>query len=198
MFIRNAAILAILSLVVQSTLSFAGEDVYISEKTIDLKATRKMEDRGLNFAREAIIWADTYLGKKTEVKIRKDELDKLVEKKKSLAIAIQRLQIGLRRKKAKYARNPELLKVSVRQYSQDIEDMQYELAEIEKQIPALESKLARVTIKVEAEELKRGINRNKKETGGFDEEFEEEIQKRFERGKSLINIGSLSTSRFRH
>ena len=61
----------------------------------------------------------------------------MVERKKYFTTTIQRLQIGLRRKKAKYARNPELLKVSVRQYSQDIEDMQYELAEIEKSYPLL-------------------------------------------------------------
>ena len=57
--------------------------------------------------------------------------------------------------------------------------------------------MERVTIKVEAEERKRGINKNKKEAGGFDEEFEEEVQKMFNKGKALILNTSLNTHMFR-
>lgn len=201
MFIRgmiiNVAGLMLVSLIAQGTFAFAGEEVYVPVEPIDLKVISEKEDRGLNFAKKAIKLADPYPGMKTEVNIRNKELDNLVEKKKSLATAIQRLQIGLRKKRAEFARNPELLKVSVKQYTQKIKEMEDELAEIEKQIPALESELENVNIKLQVEEIGRNIMVDEKDTGKFDEEFEEAIQERFDAGKKLLNIGSLSTPKFR-
>ena len=148
MFLRGK-ILSIIGLVVmimflegttafpQYSLPVKEDDIGLEEKSVDMKAIKEKEERGLNLAKKAIIMADPYPGMKTEVNRKNKELDNLIERKKNLTTTIQRLQIGLRRKKAKYARNPELLKVSVRQYSQDIEDMQYELAEIEKSYPLL-------------------------------------------------------------
>ncbi|MGR3174560.1 MAG: hypothetical protein ACUZ8N_08190 [Candidatus Scalindua sp.] len=204
MFIRkiiNVVGLVLVSLIAQEAFAFAGEEVYhleavsgksvigLPEKAIDLKTIREREERGLNLAKRAIKLADPYPGMKTEVNMRNKELNNLTEKKSNLKMTIQRLKIGLMRKKAKFARNPELLKISVKQYSQKIAEMEDELAEVEKQIPVLESKLESVTIEVEAEELKRGIMKDEEDTGGFDEEFEEAIQGRWEVGKALLNQG---------
>ena len=204
MFIReiiNVVGLVLVSLITQGTFVFAGEEVYhleaisgesaigLPEKTIDSKAIREKEERGLNLAKKAVIMADPYPGMKTEAKMKNNELDNLIERKKYLTITIQRLQIGLMKKKAEFARNPELLKVSVKQYSQKITEMKDELAEIEKQVPALKSKLASVNLELQVEELARGIMVDEEDTGGFDEEFEEAIQGRFNAGKLLLNQG---------
>ena len=193
MFIRKKVInifgLALVSLIAQGTFTFAGEEVYVSEKTIDVKTIREKEERGLNLAKKAIKRADPYPGMKTEVGMKNIELDNMIERKSNLATTIQRLKIGLMRKKAKYARNPELLKVSVKQYSQKIIEMEDELAEIEKQMPSLESKLASVSLELQVEELTRGIMVDEDDTGGFDEEFEEAIQGRWKVGKALMNQG---------
>lgn len=201
MFIRGKIInvvgLVLVTLAVQGTFAFAGEEVYVTEEPIDLKAIRDTEERGINFAKKAIVSADIYPGMKREVNMRGKELDNLVERKNSLTIAIQRLQIGLRKKKAEFARNPELLKVSVKQYTQKIKVLEDELAEIEKQIPALESELANVNIEIQVEEIGRNIMVDEEDAEGFDEEFEEAIQERFDAGKKLLNIGPLSAPRFR-
>jgi DNA-binding FrmR family transcriptional regulator len=202
MFIReiiNVVSLVLVSLIAQGTFVFAGEEVYhleavsgesvigLPEKVIDLKTIREKEERGLNLAKKAIKTADPYPGMKTEASRKTNEFDNLIERKKYLTITIQRLQLGLMKKKAEYARNPELLKVSVKQYSQKIAEMRDELTEIEKQIPALESKLASVNLELQVEELARGIMVNEENTGEFDEEFEEAIQERFNAGKLLLN-----------
>ena len=202
MFIReiiNVVSLVLVSLIAQGTFVFAGEEVYhleavsgesvigLPEKVIDLKTIREKEERGLNLAKKAIKTADPYPGMKTEASRKTNEFDNLIERKKYLTITIQRLQLGLMKKKAEYARNPELLKVSVKQYSQKIAEMRDELTEIEKQIPALESKLASVNLELQVEELARGIMVNEENTGAFDEEFEEAIQERFNAGKLLLN-----------
>ena len=195
MIIREKVInifgLVLVSLVAQGTFAFAGEGVYMPAnlKTIDFKAIREKEERGLNLAKKAIKWADPYPGMKAEVGMKNNELESLVEKKKYLTTTIQRLQIGFMNKKAKYARNPELLKVSVKQYTQKITEMKDELTEIEKQIPSLESKLASVNLELQVEELTRGIKVDEEDTGGFDEEFEEAIQGRWKVGKALMNQG---------
>ena len=54
--------------------------------------------------------ADPYPGIKAELSRKKKELNNLVERKKNLTATIQRLQIGLNRKKAELARKPKLLK----------------------------------------------------------------------------------------
>ena len=209
MFIReiiNVVSLVLVSLIAQGTFVFAGEEDYrlerdniiqkavsgesvigLPEKAIDLKAIREKEERGLDFGKKAIKAADPYPGMKTEAGRKTNEFDSLIERKKYLTITIQRLQIGLMKKKAEYARNPELLKVSVKQYSQKIVEMRDELTEIEKQIPALESKLASVNLELQVEELARGIMVNEENTGEFDEDFEEAIQERFNTGKLLLN-----------
>ena len=202
MFIRetiNVVGLVLVSLIAQGTFVFAEEEVYrleaasgktaigLPEKAIDLKAIREKEERGLNLAKKAVIMADPYPGMKTEAKMKNNELDNLIERKKYLTITIQRLQIGLMKKKAEFARNPELLKVSVKQYSQKITEMKDERAEIEKRVPALESKLASVNLELQVEELARGIMVDEEDTEGFDEEFEEAIQERFNTGKLLLN-----------
>ena len=193
MFIREKVInifgLALVSLIAQGTFAFAGEVVYVpvNPKTIDFKAIREKEERGLNLAKKAIKRADPYPGMKTEVGMKSNELESLIEKKKYLTTTIQKLQIGLMNKKAKYARNPELLKVSVKQYTQKIAEMKDELVEVEKQIPALESRLASVNLELQVEELARGIMVGEEDTEGFDEEFEEAIQERWEVGKALMN-----------
>ena len=193
MFIREKVInvigLVLVSLIVQGTFVFAGEDVYAPTETLDLKAIREKEESGLNLAKKAIRVLDPYPGMKADAGMKNNELDGLVERKKYLATTIQRLQIGLMNKKAKYARNPELLKASVRQYSQKITEMKDELAEAERQIPPLESKLASVNLELQVEELTRGIKVDEEDTGGFDEEFEEAIQGRWKVGKALMNQG---------
>ena len=182
----------------QYSLPVKENDIKLEEKTVDTKAIKEKRKRGLDFARKAIKLADPYPGMKTEVNMRNKEIDSLVEKKNSLTMAIQRLQIGLRRKKAEFARNPQLLKVSTEQYTHKIMELEGELAEVEKQIPALESKLTSADLELQVEELSRGILVDEDDAGGFDKEFEEAIQKRFNAGKRLLNIGSLSTTpRFR-
>lgn len=212
MFIReiiNVVGLILVSLIAQGTFVFAGEEVYyheavsgksvigLPEKTMDLKTIREKEERGLNLAKKAVIMADPYPGMRTEAEMKNNELDNLIERKKYLTTTIQRLQIGLMKKKAEFARNPELLKVSVKQYSQKITEMKDELAEIEKQIPALESKLASVNLELQVEELARGIMVDEEDTGGFDEEFEEAIQERFNAGKLLLDLSSPNGHGFR-
>jgi predicted RNase H-like nuclease (RuvC/YqgF family) len=202
MFIReiiNVVSLVLVSLIAQGTFVFAGEEVYhleavsgesvigLPEKVIDLKTIREKEERGLNLAKKAIKTADPYPGMKTEASRKTNEFDNLIERKKYLTITIQRLQLGLMKKKAEFARNPELLKVSVKQYSQKIKELEDELVEVEKQIPVLESKLASVNLELQVEELARGIMVNEENTGAFDEEFEEAIQERFNAGKLLLN-----------
>ena len=202
MFIReiiNVVSLVLVSLIAQGTFVFAGEEVYhleavsgesvigLPEKVIDLKTIREKEERGLNLAKKAIKTADPYPGMKTEASRKTNEFDNLIERKKYLTITIQRLQLGLMKKKAEFARNPELLKVSVKQYSQKIKELEDELVEVEKQIPVLESKLASVNLELQVEELARGIMVNEENTGAFDEEFEEAIQERFNTGKLLLN-----------
>jgi hypothetical protein len=195
MFIRkkvtNVFGLILVSLIAQGTFVFAEGEVYVPEnpKTIDFKAIREKEERGLNLAKKAIKLADPYPGMKTEAAMRNNELGNLVERKKYLTATIQRLQIGLMNKKAKFARNPELLKVSVKQYTQKITEMKDELVEVEKQIPALESRLTNVNLELQVEELARGIMVGEEDTEGFDEEFEEAIQGRWEIGKALLNQG---------
>ncbi|MCR4288641.1 MAG: hypothetical protein NUV86_00045 [Candidatus Scalindua sp.] len=200
MFLRLKVItvvgLVIMSLVVQGAVAVAGEEVYVTERTTDIKANKEKEERGLNFAKKAIKLADPYPGMKTEVSLRGKELENLVEKKKSLTIAIQRLQIGLTKKKAEFARNPELLKVSVKQYTQKIKELEGELVEVEKQIPALESELANVNIEIQVEEIGRNIMVEEEDTGKYEAEFEEAILGRFNNLKTLIP-DSLSTPRFR-
>jgi len=182
----------------QYSLAVKDNDIELKEKSVDTKAIREMEERGLDFARKAMVDSDFYPGKKTEAKIKNDELVKLVEKKKDLAIRIQRLQIGMRKEKAKFALNPQLLKVTVKQYTQKIKELEDELVEVEKQIPALESELANVNIELKVEELSRGIKVDEEDNGDFDEEFEKAKEERWKRGKGLVKTGSLSTLRFRH
>ena len=67
--------------------------------------------------------------------------------------------------------------------------MKDELVEVEKQIPALESRLTNVNLELQVEELARGIMVGEEDTEGFDEEFEEAIQGRWEVGKALLNQG---------
>jgi chromosome segregation ATPase len=181
----------------QYSLPVKENDIKLKEKNVDTKAIKEKQKRGLDFAREAIKLADPYPGMKTEVNMRNKEIDSLAEKRKSLTMAIQRLQIGLRKKKAEFARNPQLLKVSTQQYTQKIKELEGELAEVEKQIPALESKLTGINLELQVEELSRGILVDEDDTEEFDKEFEEAIQERFNAGKGLLNIGSLSTPRFR-
>ena len=195
MFIRkkvtNVFGLVLVSLIAQGTFAFSGEEVYVpvNPKAIDFKAIREKEERGLNLAKKAIKLADPYPGMKTDAEMRNNELGNLVERKKYLTATVQRLQIGLMNKKAKFARNPELLKVSVKQYTQKIAEMKDELVEVEKQIPALESRLTNVNLELQVEELARGIMVGEEDTEGFDEEFEEAIQGRWEIGKALLNQG---------
>ena len=181
----------------QYSLPVKENDIKLEEKSVDTKEIKEKQKRGLDFARKAIKLADPYPGMKTEVNMRNKEIDSLIEKKKSLKMAIQRLQIGLRKKKAEFAGNPQLLKISIQQYTQKIKDLEGELVEIEKQIPALESKLTSADLELQVEELSRGIMVDEDDIGGFDNEFEEAIQERFNAGKRLLNIGSLSTPRFR-
>ena len=191
MFIRKKVInifgLALVSLIAQGTFTFAGEEVYVSEKTIDVKTIREKEERGLNLAKKAIKRADPYPGMKTEVGMKNIELDNMIERKSNLATTIQRLKIGLMRKKARYANNPGLREVSVKQYSQNIMEMEDELAEIEKRLPVEKSRLARVTIEVEAEELRRGIEDVKGETKEYEVEYEEAVQERWKIGMRVLN-----------
>lgn len=199
MFIReiiNVVGLVLVSLIAQGTFVFAGEEIYVPVEPIDLKTIKEKEERGLNLAKRAIKLADPYPGMKTEVNMRNKELKNLVEKKSNLKTTIQRLQIGLRKKKAEFARNPELLKVSVKQYSQKIEELQGELAEVKKQIPTLETKLANVNLELQVEKLSRGILADD-DTGKFDEEFEEAIQERFKTGKMLLDLSSSNMPGFR-
>ena len=195
MFIRkkvtNVFGLILVSLIAQGTFVFAEGEVYVPEnpKTIDFKAIREKEERGLNLAKKAIKLADPYPGMKTDAEMRNNELGNLVERKKYLTATVQRLQIGLMNKKAKFARNPELLKVSVKQYTQKIAEMKDELAEVEKLMPTLESKLASVNLELQVEELARGIMVDEEDTEGFDEEFEVAIQERFSAGMVLLNKG---------
>lgn len=202
MLLRNLWIgavgLSIVFLSAQAVFAFDGEDAYTQKGNIDIKAIREQEKRGISHAINAIKLADPYPGLKTEINIKENELNKLVEKKKGLEMTIQRLQIGLRKKKAEFARNPELLKVAEKQYTQKIRELEDELAETEKQAPALESKLARVTLERQVEEVSRGVFKDDDEdTGRFDGEFGEAIQERFDAGKKLLDIGSLSAPRFR-
>lgn len=202
MLLRNLWIsvvsLAIIFLAAQAVFAFDGEDAYTQEGNIDIKAIREQEKRGISHAINAIKLADPYPGLKTEVNIKENELNKLVEKKKGLEMTIQRLQIGLRKKKAEFARNPELLKVAEKQYTQKIRELEDELAETEKQAPALESKLARVTLERQVEEVSRGVFKDDDEdTGRFDGEFGEAIQERFNTGKGLLNLSFSNTPRFR-
>ncbi len=194
---KNVIGLVVISLIMGSTVAFSEEEIFVPEKAIDLKTIREKEERGLNLAKKAVIMADPYPGMKTEAEMKNNELDNLIERKRNLTTTIQRLQIGLTKKKAEFARNPELLKVSVKQYSQKITEMKDELAEIEKQIPALESKLASVNLALQVEELARGIMVDEKDTGGFDEEFEEAIQERFNAGKLLLDLSSSNGHGFR-
>ena len=195
MFIRekvtNVFGLVLVSLIAQGTFAFSGEEVYVpvNPKAIDFKAIREKEERGLNLAKKAIKLADPYPGMKTDAEMRNNELGNLVERKKYLTATVQRLQIGLMNKKAKFARNPELLKVSVKQYTQKITEMKDELVEVEKQIPALESRLTNVNLELQVEELARGIMVDEEDTEGFDEEFEVAIQERFSAGMVLLNKG---------
>jgi hypothetical protein len=181
----------------QYSLPVKENDIKLEEKTVDTKAIKEKQNRGLDFARKAIKLCDPYPGMKTEVTMRNKEIDSLVEKKNSLTMAIQRLQIGLRRKKAEFARNPQLLKVSTEQYTHKIMELEGELAEVEKQLPALESKLTSADLELQVETLSRGIMVDEDDIRGFDNEFEEAIQERFNAGKRLLNIGSLSTPMFR-
>ena len=195
MFIRekvtNVFGLVLVSLIAQGTFAFSGEEVYVpvNPKAIDFKAIREKEERGLNLAKKAIKLADPYPGMKTDAEMRNNELGNLVERKKYLTATVQRLQIGLMNKKAKFAGNPELLKVSVKQYTQKIAEMKDELAEVEKLMPTLESKLASVNLELQVEELARGIMVDEEDTEGFDEEFEVAIQERFSAGMVLLNKG---------
>ena len=208
MFLRGK-ILSIIGLVVmimflegttafpQYSLPVKEDDIGLEEKSVDMKAIKEKEERGLNLAKKAIIMADPYPGMKTEVNRKNKELDNLIERKKNLTTTIQRLQIGLRKKKAEFARNPQLLKESVKQYSKKIKELEGELVEVKKQIPTLEIRLANVNLELQVEELSRGILEDEDDTGKFDEEFEEAIQERFNTGKKLLNLSSLSKIRFR-
>ena len=177
----------------EATISLYGNsaDLELSEETkekeIDTKAIRKTEERALTLARQAIKWTDTLPGKKTKAVMMDNELNNLIERKQHLLSVMQKLKIGLMRKKAKHARNPELLEVSVKQYSQNIMEMEDELAEIEKRLPVEKSRLARVTIEVEAEELRRGIEDGKGETKEYEVEFEEAKQERWKIGMRVLN-----------
>ena len=67
----------------QYSLPVKENDIKLEDKSVDTKAIKDKEERGLDFARKAIILADPYPGMKTEVNMRNKELDNLVEKKKS-------------------------------------------------------------------------------------------------------------------
>jgi chromosome segregation ATPase len=214
--IRNVIGLAVMSLFLGSTVAFSQEmipeyknsfdlnaskemkerlpnfpkrkEVYIPEEAIDLETIREKEENGLRLAKKAITMADPYPGSKAELSRKKKELNNLVERRKNLTATIQRLQIGLNRKKAELARKPKLLKVSVQQYTQKIMELKDELAGIEKRIPVLESNLAEVNLELQVEELVRGnLSSVEEDAGEFDEEFEEVVQERFNAGKILIN-----------
>ena len=90
-----------------------------------------------------------------------------------------------------------MLKVTVLQYTQKLEELEGELVDLEKQIPELVSKQTNVNLSLQVEELSRGILADGDDTGRFDEEFEEAIQDRVNTGKKLLSIGSLSTPSFR-
>ncbi len=216
LFRRNVICLAVMSLVLGSTAAFSQEiipehknsfdlnatrelkerlpnfpkkkEVYIPGEAIELEAIREKEEKGLDLGKKAITMADPYPGIKAEVSRKKKELNNLIERKKNLTATIQRLQIGLNRKKAELARKPKLLKVSVQQYTQKIMELKDELAGIEKRIPVLESNLAEVNLELQVEELVRGnLSSVEEDAGEFDEEFEEVVQERFNAGKILIN-----------
>jgi len=200
--VRNIIAIGVVSLVLAvSTVAFSQEatislhentaDLELSgetkKKEIDTKSIKKADERALTLARQAIKWTDTLPGKKTKAEMMDNELDNLIERKKHLLSVMQKLKIGLMRKKAKYAHNPELLEVSVKHYSQNIMEMEDELAEIEKRLPVEKSRLARVTIEVEAEELRRGIEDGKGETKEYEVEFEEAKQERWKIGMRVLN-----------
>lgn len=223
--VRNVIGLVVMSLVLGSTVAFSqetisthkppfdlntsgemkervpvfakGKEVFVPEEAIDLKAIREKEEKGLSLAIKAITMADPYPGIKTEVIRKSKELNNLVERKKNLVITIQRLQVGLNKKKAELAHKPKLLKVSVQQYTQKIMEFKDELTSIEKRLPVLESSLAKANLELQVEELVRGDLEDEEGTGEFDEEFEEVIQKRFNAGKKLLNFSSLSKISFR-
>ena len=200
--LRNIIGIGVVSLVLAvSTVAFSQEamislygnsaDLELSEETkekeIDTKAIRKTEERALTLARQAIKWTDTLPGKKTKAEMMDNELDNLIERKKHLLSVMEKLKIGLMRKKARYANNPGLREVSVKQYSQNIMEMEDELAEIEKRLPVEKSRLARVTIEVEAEEVRRGIEDVKGETKEYEVEYEEAVQERWKIGMRVLN-----------
>jgi hypothetical protein len=200
--VRNIIAIGVVSLVLAvSTVAFSQEatislhentaDLELSgetkKKEIDTKSIKKADERALTLARQAIKWTDTLPGKKTKAVMMDNELNNLIERKQHLLSVMQKLKIGLMRKKAKHARNPELLEVSVKQYSQNIMEMEDELAEIEKRLPVEKSRLARVTIEVEAEELRRGIEDTKGKTNEYEVEFEEAKQERWEIAMRVLN-----------
>ena len=200
--VRNIIAIGVVSLVLAvSTVAFSQEatislhentaDLELSgetkKKEIDTKSIKKADERALTLARHAIKWTDTLPSKKTKAEMMDNELNNLIERKQHLLSVMQKLKIGLMRKKAKHARNPELLEVSVKQYSQNIMEMEDELAEIEKRLPVEKSRLARVTIEVEAEELRRGIEDVKGETKEYEVEYEEAVQERWKIGMRVLN-----------
>ncbi len=195
--IRNVIGLVIMSLILKSAIAFSEEDIFVTEKVIDLKTIKEKEEKGLNLAKKAIIMADPYPSIKKDVKRRNDELQDLKKRRNDLTILIQKAQVMLNRKKAELANNPLLLKMAVKQYTQKISEMKDELAEIEKQIPLLGSKLAKANLELQVEELVRGDLVNDEDTDAIDEEFEEAIRERFNNGIKLLNLGSLNKLRFR-
>ena len=163
------------------------KNVIASEENLDQKTIKEKEENGLRLAIKAITMADPYPSIKAEVSRESKELNKLVERKKNLKITIQRLQIGLNRKKAELANKPELLKISVHQYTQKIMDLKDELEGIEKQIPTLETKLAKSNLELQVEELARGdLDTEEEDADEFDEKFEEVVQERFNAGSILL------------
>ncbi len=213
--IRNVISLTVMSLVIGNAVAFSQEtlpahqnefdsrpswemketepglgkikNVLASEENLDQKTIKEKEENGLRLAIKAITMADPYPGIKAEVSRKSKELNKLVERKKNLTITIQRLQIGLNRKKAELANKPELLKVSVKQYTQKIMELKDELTGIEKQIPTLETKLAKSNLELQVEELARGdLDTEEEDSDEFDAKFEEVIQDRFNAGSFLL------------
>jgi seryl-tRNA synthetase len=195
--IRNVFSMVIISFILESAIAFSEEELFVPKQAIDLKTIKEKEEKGLNLAKKAIIMADPYPSIKKDVMRKNDELQVLKKRRNDLTIFIQKAQVMLNRKKAELANNPPLLKMAVKQYTQKIEELRDELSEVDRQIPTLESKLAKASLELQVEELVRGDLVDDEDTDAIDEEFEGEILERFNTGKGLLDLSSLSERRFR-
>jgi seryl-tRNA synthetase len=195
--IRNVFSMVIISFILESAIAFSEEELFVPKQAIDLKTIKEKEEKGLNLAKKAIIMADPYPSIKKDVMRKNDELQVLKKRRNDLTIFIQKAQVMLNRKKAEHANNPPLLKMAVKQYTQKIEELRDELSEVDRQIPTLESKLAKASLELQVEELVRGDLVDDEDTDAIDEEFEGEILERFNTGKGLLDLSSLSERRFR-